>query len=294
MEPIGVVTDSHSGISPRQAEELGIMVLPMPFYIDGECFYENLTLSREAFFAKLNAKADVSTSQPSLGDVMQIWDTALTKYEKILYMPLSSGLSGSCAAAAALASNEPYRGHVFVVDHGRVSTPLHRFILDALELIQEGYSAEEIKEILERSRQDMVIYIAVDTLEHLKRGGRISPTTATLGTLLNVKPVLKLEVSTLDSFKNCHGFNKAKKAMLEAIQNDLQTTFKAQADKGEIYLLAAGSAAKEVTAEWIREIRAAFPGMDVMYDDLTLGISCHTGAGALGIGLSCRPERPAK
>ena len=294
MEPIGIVTDSHSGITPRQTKELGIMVLPMPFYIDGECFYENLTLSREAFFEKLNAKADVSTSQPSLGDVMQIWDTALTKYEKILYMPLSSGLSGSCAAATALACDKPYRGRVLVVDNGRVSALLHRSILDALELIQEGYSAEEIKEILERSRGEMVIYIAVDTLEHLKRGGRISPTTATLGTLLNVKPVLKFDVSTLDSYKNCHGFVKAKKAMLEAVQNDLQTTFKAQADNGEIYLLAAGSATKEATEEWIREIRAAFPGMDVMYDDLTLGLSCHIGAGGLGIGLSCRPGRPVR
>lgn len=294
MKPIGIVTDSHSGITPKLAEELNIMVLPMPFYIDGECYYENLTLSRDAFFEKLNAKADVSTSQPSLGDVMQIWDKALQEYEQILYIPLSSGLSGSCAAATALSCDEPYEGRVFVVDNGRVSALLHRSILDALELIDEGYSAPEIKEILERFRADMVIYVAVDTLEHLKRGGRISPATASIGTLLNVKPVLKFDVSTLDSFKNCRGFVKAKKAMIEAVQHDLQTTFCKQHEKGEVFLLAAGSAPKDVTEEWIQEIRAAFPGMEVMYDDLSLGLSCHIGPGGLGIGLSCRPERPAR
>lgn len=291
MKQIGIVTDSHSGITPKYAEELGIMVLPMPFYIKGECFYENLTISREEFFEELNAQVEVSTSQPSPGDVMELWDKALQEYEKILYLPLSSGLSGSCATATALACEAPYAGRVLVVDNGRVSALLHRSILDALELIEEGYSAEEIKEILERSRSEMVIYIAVDTLDNLKRGGRISPATASIGTLLNVKPVLKFDVSTLDTFKKCRGFIKAKKTMLEAVQNDLETTFCSQYEKGEIYLVAAGSATKEATEEWLAEIRAAFPDLEVMYDDLTMGLCCHIGPGGLGIGLSCKPKR---
>ena len=170
MRAIGVVTDSHSGIGRKEAEELGIYVLPMPFYIDGQCYYENITLSREEFFEKLDSGADISTSQPSPADVMGLWDRALKEYEKILYIPISSGLSGSCATAAALAREEPYEGRVLVVDNGRVSTPLHRSVLDCLELIGEGYPAETIREILEEARDKMVIYVGVDTLEHLKRG----------------------------------------------------------------------------------------------------------------------------
>ena len=228
MKSIGIVTDSHSGITPELAEKLGIRVLSMPFYIENECFYENLTLTRETFFEKLAAGADVSTSQPSPADVMEIWDEALQEYETILHLPLSSGLSGSCEAAMALAQEKRYRNRVFVVDNGRVSALQHRSVLDAIELIKEGFSAEEIKEILERSRSEMVIYVAVETLEHLKRGGRISPATASIGTLLHVKPVLKFDIGTLDSFKNCRGFVKARKTMLEAVQTDLETTFKTQ------------------------------------------------------------------
>lgn len=293
MKPIGIITDSHSGITPGMAKVLGISVLSMPFYIEGECYYENLTLTREDFFQKLTAGADVSTSQPSPAAVMQIWDAALLEYEQVLYLPLSSGLSGSCATATALSQEECYEGRVFVVDNGRVSALLHRSVLDAIELVEEGYSAEEIKTILESSRADMVIYVAVDNLIHLKRGGRISPAAASIGTLLNVKPVLKFDVGALDSFKNCRGFVKAKKAMLEAVKNDLQTTFREAFEHNEIYLVAASSSSKEATGAWIREIQSAFPGMEVMCDDLPLGISCHIGAGGLGIGISCRPKRPA-
>jgi len=288
---VGIVTDSHSGISREEAGRLGIWVLPMPFYIDGQCYYEDVTLSREEFFRKLDSGAKITTSQPSPGDVMKMWDQALEECKEILYMPISSGLSGSCATAAALAREEPYEGRVLVVDHGRVATPLHRLVLDTLELIREGYPARVIKDIVEAAREDVEIYIGVDTLEHLKQGGRITPAAALLGTVLNIKPVLKLDVGVLDSFKKCRGFGKAKKAMLEAMRHDMDTRFREQRDKGELHLLAASSSTQEETSQWVEEIREAFPGMEVMCDDLTLGVSCHIGQGALGIGCSCRLGR---
>ncbi|MDO4306137.1 MAG: DegV family protein [Eubacteriales bacterium] len=294
MKEIGIVTDSHSSISQEEAKKIGIRVLPMPFYIDGECFYEGVTLSREAFFEKLEGGADVSTSQPSPADVMNIWDEALAEYKQILYMPLSSGLSGSYMTAAAIAEEEKYRDKVFVVDHGRTATPLHRSILDSLELIEEGYGAAQIKEIIEDARDKMSIYIGVDTLEYLKKGGRVTPAAAAIGSVLHIKPVLQLDVGKLDSYKKCRGFAKARKIMIEALREDLDTRFKEWYDRGEICLMAASAASAEETEQWVHEIEEAFPGHKVMCDYLSLGVCCHTGAGALGIGCSCRPGRPDK
>lgn len=289
MKPIGIVTDSHSSITPEVAEQLGIMVLPMPFYFGEECFYENTTLTREVFFEQLTVGADVTTSQASPAAVMEIWDKALEEYEEILYMPLSSGLSGACGVAAAMAMDEPYEGRVFVVDNGRTSTPLHRSVLDALELIEQGYSAAEIKQILEDNKDRMIIYIGVETLEYLKKGGRVTPAAAMIGNVLNIKPILKLSTGKLDSFKKCRGFAKARKIMIDAIREDLETRFKEEYDRGEVYMMAATSASEEETKQWVQEIEEAFPGMEVMCDNLSLGVCCHTGPGALGIGISCKP-----
>lgn len=294
MYSIGIVTDSHSGLSSAQAGKFGVMMLPMPFYVDGECYYEESNLTREAFFVHQQSGAIVTTSQPSPAEVMEIWDKALETYEKILYMPISSGLSGSYQVAAGLAQDDEYAGRVLVVDHGRVSTPLVRMIMDALEMIEEGYSAEEIRDILETNRANMVIYLGVQTLEYLKKGGRITPATAAIGTLLNIKPVLELNVEKLDAIKKCHGFIKAKHFMIEKLKHDLETRYKEQFEAGEVHLLAASSGTEEETAEWLSEIQAAFPGQEVMFGNLSLGICCHTGPGALGIGLSCRPKRPAR
>ena len=294
MKKIGIVTDSHSSISQGEAKRLEIKVLPMPFYVEEECYYENVTLSREDFFEKLKSGVTVTTSQPSPAEVMKIWDEALKEFDQILYIPISSGLSGSCQTANMLASEESYEGKVFVVDNGRVSTLMHRSVLDALEMIEEGYSAAEIKQMLEESRANMVIYIGVETLENLKRGGRIKPSVAAIGTLLNIKPILKFDVGTLDSFKKCRGFAKARQGMIEAIKNDLEVTFKEYADKNEVYLVAASSAPDEITKDWIAQIEEAFPDMEVLCDDLSLGVSCHIGYGGLGIGLSCRPRRIKK
>lgn len=291
MKSIGVVTDSHSSITAQQAKALGIYVLPMPFYIDDNCFYEDITLTRDEFFQKLDSGAAISTSQPSPEQVQKIWNEALSEYKQILYIPISSGLSGSCQTAFALSKEEPYKDRVFVVDNGRVSTLMHRSVLDAIELIEEGFTAEEIKQMLEAARDQMIIYVGVETLVHLKRGGRISPAVAALGTVLNIKPVLKFDVGTLDMYKKCRGFEKAKKAMIEAMKHDLETKFKTQYEAGEVFLLAASSASAEKTKQWIADIKAAFGGMDVMCDDLSLGVSCHIGQGGLGIGCSCRPKR---
>lgn len=290
MKTIGIITDSHSSVSQAEAEKLGIRVLPMPFYIDGECFHEGVDLTREKFFEKLAGGSAITTSQPSPADVYDIWDAALEEYEKVLYMPLSSGLSGSCETAMAMAQDEKYEGRVFVVDHGQIATPLHQMILDTLVLIEKGYSAEQIKEILEKAKDRMMIYIGVETLEYLKRGGRVTPAAAAIGSVLNIKPVLKLETGKLDSFKKCRGFSKAKKAMLEAMKNDLETRFADAAADGQVHLLAATSASEEETAAWVAEIEAAFPGMKVFCDPLSLGVSCHTGTGALGIGCSVVPD----
>ncbi|MBR6614823.1 MAG: DegV family protein [Lachnospiraceae bacterium] len=290
MRPIGIITDSHSSITQEEAKKLGIWVLPMPFYIDGECYLEGVNLTREEFFAKLESGSAITTSQPSPADVCDVWDWALKEFEKVLYMPLSSGLSGSCETAMALARDEEYDGRVLVVDHGQIATPLHQLVLDTLELIEKGYSAERIKEILESSKERMMIYIGVETLEYLKRGGRVTPAAAAIGGVLNIKPVLKLETGKLDSFKKCRGFGKVKKTMIEAMKSDIETRFSDAMADGKLHLLAATSANEEETEAWVKEIEEAFPGMKVFCDPLSLGVSCHTGTGALGIGCAVVPD----
>lgn len=291
MKRVGIVTDSHGGISLQEAEKLGVRVVPMPFYFGDDCYYEGVSISRKEFFERLNAGETVSTSQPSPEAVMKAWSEALTEYEKVLYMPISSGLSGSCNTARMLASEEEFEGKVYVVDNGRVATPMHRSILDALELIEEGFSAEEVQMMLETAGNKMSIYIAVETLEYLKKGGRITPATAAIGTVLNIKPILKLNTGVLETYKKSRGMKKARQEMLAAMKHDFEEAFKEYADNNEIYLMAASSADEATTKEWVEEIKDYFPGMEVLCDDLSLGISCHTGEGALGIGCSCRPRR---
>lgn len=291
MRTIGVATDSHSGILPEEAKRMGVMVLPMPFYFEDTCYYEEVSITREAFFEQLNAGKKVSTSQPSPEEVMSFWREGLKTYDQILYIPMSSGLSGSCQTARMLAEEPEFENKVFVVDNGRISTLLHRSVMDALELVEEGYSAEQIKDILEAAKDKMAIYIAVETLEFLKQGGRITPASAAIGTLLNIKPVLKLGIGILDTYKKCRGMKKARREMIETMKQELQTTFREAYDRNEVHLLAASSADEATTQDWIAEIQASFPGMEILCDKLTLGISCHVGEGGLGIGCSCKPER---
>lgn len=288
---IGIMTDSYSGMKKEEAKQLGLWVLSMPFFVNGESYYEEETIVREEFYEILREDVTVSTSQPSPEAVMNMWNQMLEEYEEIIYIPLTSGLSGSCQTAMAMAMEEEYEGKVYVVDNGRISVPLYRSILDAFELVEEGFSAKEIKNILEENRANMSVYIGVDTLEYLKKGGRITASTAMIGNVLNIKPVLKLDVGLLETHKKCRGNNAMKKEMIKAMGEDLETRFKSWHDNGEVYLMAASSASKEDTAKWVEQIREAFPGMEVVCHDLPMGVACHTGGGALGIGCSCRPKR---
>lgn len=283
MKKTGIMTDSHSGILQSEADQLGIAILPMPFYIDEKLYREGVDISREEFYDMLRKGANVATSQPSPDSVMNMWNVMLQEYEELVYIPISSGLSGSCMTAQALAQEEPYAGKVFVVDNGRVSTPMHRSVLDAVELVQKGYSAQKIKDILEKHRKQMVIYVGLSTVEYLKKGGRISSVAALAADVLKIKPVMKFGVGKLDVYQKCRGMKNARKAMIDAVKKEFETDFKEAYETGKVYLMAASSATAEVTREWIQQIKENFPGLDVMCDNLSLGLSCHIGPDGLGI-----------
>ena len=289
MRKTGIVTDSHSSISQEEAKRLGIFVLPMPFYMNGTCYYEGVNITREEFLERLGRLEDISTSQPSPESVMELWDKALSEYEDILYIPISSGLSGSCQTAMMLAREEKYEGKVYVVDNGSVSTPLHRSILDALELLEAGCSAAEVKERMEQVKTKAGIYIAVDDLKYLKHGGRISSGVALVGGLLNVKPVLHFDIGILELHRNCRGLKKAKQMMIEDVKKVIAENYQSEYDAGNVHIVAASSAGKEETDAWVKEIEAAFPGQTILCDDLSFGVTCHIGPGGLGIGYSCKP-----
>lgn len=289
MKKTGILTDSHSGITQEEAKKLGIYVLPMPFYINDQCHYEGKDISREEFIELLKNDENVSTSQPSPEAVMNLWDEILKEYEELVYIPISSGLSGSCSTATAMAQNDDYEGKVFVVDNGRVSTPMKQSVLDAIELLNEGCSAKEIKNRLEDAKGKMGIFVAVDDLKYLKKGGRISSSVVLVGGMLKVKPILKFDIGTLDSFKNCRGLIKAKTVMIEEVKRIVTTDYAEDFEKGNVHILAASSADEEETKKWVNEIQEAFPGIKVLWDYLPMGITCHIGPGGLGIGYSVRP-----
>ena len=261
----------------------------MPFYINDQCHYEGKDISREEFIELLKNDENVSTSQPSPEAVMNLWDEILKEYEELVYIPISSGLSGSCSTAMAMAQNDDYEGKVFVVDNGRVSTPMKQSVLDAIELLNEGCSAKEIKNRLEDAKGKMGIFVAVDDLKYLKKGGRISSSVALVGGMLKVKPILKFDIGTLDSFKNCRGLIKAKTVMIEEVKRIVTTDYAEDFEKGNVHILAASSADEEETKKWVNEIQEAFPGIKVLWDYLPMGITCHIGPGGLGIGYSVRP-----
>lgn len=278
----------HSGMTRERAAELGVALLETSYSIDGNEVREGQEISREELLERMRGGASVGTSQPSPADVMDLWNRELENADQIVYIPIGSGLSGSCQSAMMLSGEEAYAGRVFVVDNGRVSVPQLCTVLDALKMVEKGYSAQQIKAVLEESRDAMGVYLAVDNLDYLKRGGRISGAVAAVGKLINIKPVVHISTEKIEEFQNCRGMKKARKAMIEAVKNDLETKAKEWYDKGEFYLLAASSAALEVTKEWVQEIEEAFPGIPVMWDDLSMAITCHTGPDSLGIGYSCR------
>ncbi len=281
MKKIAVVTDSNSGITQSAAKELGVFVLPMPFYINEELFLEDITLTQEEFYKKLKEDADISTSQPTPLDVTELWDKVLEEYDELVYIPMSSGLSNSCETAVALARD--YEGKVFVVDNQRISVTQRQSVLDALKLIGEGKEGAEVKEILEKTKLSASIYITLETLKYLKKGGRITPAAAAIGTILNLKPVLQIQGEKLDAYAKSRGKIKAKKIMLEAIHKDLENRFPEEWKEGRMAIQAAYTGNPEEAAEWKKEIEAEFPGMEIHMDPLSLSVSCHIGYGALAI-----------
>ena len=279
MSKIAVVTDSNSGITQERAKELGIYVLPMPFFIDGELYLEDITLTQEQFYEKLRADSDISTSQPSPGNVMELWESVLKEYDEIVCIPMSSGLSSTCETAMSIA-----REYIDDTAAAEIYTALNTLALhEALPIYlrDKGMCAEEIKNILEKEKLQASIYITVDTLKYLKKGGRITPAAAAIGTVLNLKPVLQIQGEKLDAFAKVRGWKVAKKTMLNAIEKDLNERF---ADvKEDIILGMAYTCSKEEAMEWKQEIMNRFPGYEFLEAPLSLSVSCHIGPGAMAV-----------
>lgn len=280
MKKVAIATDSNSGITQAEAQALGIRVLPMPFYINEELFFEDVTLTQEAFYRRLAEDADISTSQPSPGDVTDLWDQLLEEYDQVVYIPMSSGLSASCETALMLASD--YRGKVFVADNQRISITQRQSVLDALEMAKAGMDGQAILDVLIRERLESSIYITVDTLKYLKKGGRVTAAGAAIGTVLNIKPVLTIQGAKLDAFAKARGWKAAKKIMLDAMERDIAQRFAGQ----EIHLAAAYTCTDEEAREWRGELEARFPGYELRMDRLSLSVACHIGAGSMAVGCS--------
>ena len=281
MPKIAIVTDSNSGITQSQGKELGVFVVPMPFMINGEDYFEDINLTQEQFYEKLEGDAEVSTSQPSPESLITLWDSILKDYDQIIHIPMSSGLSGSCQTANMLAS-EDYEGKVFVVDNQRISVTQRQSVLDARDLAQKGFSAEEIKQKLLDTKFESSIYIMLDTLYYLKKGGRITPAAAALGTLLKLKPVLQIQGEKLDAFGKARTVSAGKTMMLNAVKSDIENRF-GGLSAGDFWLAAAYTHNLDDAKVWKKEIENAFPGHDVYLDPLSLSVACHIGPGALAV-----------
>ncbi len=285
MSKVAIMTDSNSGITQSQAKELGIFVQPMPFYINGELFFEDISLDHEQFYKMLSQDADISTSQPAVADVMNAWDDILKSYDEIVYMPMSSGLSGSCSSAYAMATD--YDGRVQVVDNQRISVTLKQAAIDGFKMSEQGMSAVQIKERLEEEKFLSSIYIMVDTLKYLKKGGRVTPAAALFGEVLNIKPVLQIQGEKLDAFSKCRGNKQAKKVMINAIQHDIDTRFKDLYEDGRLRMYTVHSQSEEEALEFAKEVAEHFPKAGrIDTDALSLSVSCHIGPGSLALACS--------
>ena len=286
---IAVVTDSNSGITQIQAKEMGITVLPMPFMIDGETYYEDITLTQEQFYRKLKDNSDISTSQPTPDSIMKMWDELLKEYDQIVHIPMSSGLSGSCSTAMMLAGEDEYEGKVFVVDNRRISVTQYQSVKDAQMLAAMGMDGAQIRKRLEETAADSVIFITVDTLKYLKKGGRITPAAAALGTLLRIKPVLIILGEKLDSFAKARTMKQAKTMMMNAIQKELDERLHDSGCK-DCHLAIAHTDNEEAALEFQKEVKERFPDADVYMAPLSLSIACHIGPGSLALTATRKME----
>lgn len=288
MSRVKIVTDSNSGITQQQGREFGIEVLPMPFFINDTQYFEEISMSQEDFYkALLDDEAAVSTSQPSPEAVMELWRGLLKEYDELVHIPMSSGISSSCATAFMLAAEDEFEGRVFVVDNQRISITQRRSVIQAKELAERGFSGQEIHDILVRDKFHSSIYIMVDTLKYLRKGGRLTPAVAAIGTLLRIKPVLQIQGEKLDSYAKVKTLKQAKSTMIKAISNDLEKRF---SDDGVMHIDIAHTQNPEEAERFREELDEVFPGHDIYIDNLSLSVSCHIGPGALAVALSGVPK----
>ena len=287
MSKVAVLTDSNSGITQVDAKELGVYVIPMPFFINNETYYEDIDLTQEQFYEKLVDGVDISTSMPMVGSVTDTWDKLLQEYDEIVYVPMSSGLSSSCETAYML--SQDYDGKVQVVNNQRISVTQRQSVMDAKELAENGKSAAEIKEILEQHKMESSIYIMVDTLSYLKKGGRITPAAAALGTLLRLKPVLQIQGERLDAFAKARTVKQAKSIMIEAMKKDFKERFESE-DGSKMHLEMAYTHDLAQAEQFKKEVQEAFPNNEIIMQPLSLSVSCHIGPGAIAIACSKKIE----
>lgn len=291
---VAIVSDSNSGITQKEAKELGIKIVPMPFTIEGEEYFEDINLTQEEFYEKLLGDVQVSTSQPSIGFVMSLWDELLKENDQVVYIPMSSGLSESCASALRVAERE-YKGRVFVVDNQRISVTQRQSVMDALELAKKGYDGQKIYDILMKVKMQSDIYIMVDTLKYLRKGGRITPAAAAVGNLLRIKPVLRILGEKLDKFRMMNRtLENAKRIMIEAAKASIEGFLKdVDGRTDNVHLAVAYSGTDRSTAEiFVEIVKKEFGVTDVVCNPLSLSVSCHIGDGALAIALSkALPEK---
>lgn len=281
MAKIAIVTDSNSGITQKEATDLGLYVLPMPFMIGDKTYYEDIDLTQEKFYEMLRSDIEISTSQPTPESVTALWDKLLTEYDEIVHIPMSSGLSGSCQSAMIFA--QEYDGRVQVVNNQRISVTQRQSALDAMQLANKGMSASKIKALLEEDKFNSSIYIMLDTLYYLKKGGRITPAAAAIGTMLRLKPVLTIQGEKLDAFAKARTVSQGKSMMINAIRNDINNRFGGMTEDKNIWLQMAYTYDKEAALAFKAEVQEAFPGYDIHMDPLSLSVACHIGPGALAV-----------
>ena len=286
MSDIAVMTDSNCGLMPEEGKKYGIHIIPMPVLIDGRTYYEGVDIQEEEFYKKLGEGAMVTSSQPSPADVMNMWDELLKKHDQVVHIPMSGGLSNSCQSALVFAEEDMYKGRVHVVDNHRISVTLTQSLFDAQFLAQQGRTGREIKEILERESMDASIYIAVNTLEYLKRGGRITAAAAAIGTVLNLKPVLTIQGDKLDAYSKKRGMKTAFRTMVKALEDEMGGRFRQLREEGKLGLGIANTYMREEEMEeWKQELSSAFPDLELRHIPLTLSIGCHIGPGGIGVGI---------
>ena len=288
MGKVAILTDSNSGITLAEAKDLGIYVMPMPFYIDEKLYYEEIDLSQDQFYEKLREpNCKITTSMPIVGDLIDKWEELLESYDEVVYIPMSSGLSSSCATAITL--SDDYDGRVQVVNNQRVSVTQRLSVMEAIKLSQMGKSAEEIKNFLDETKFDSSIYITVGTLDYLKKGGRLTPAVAAIGTLLRIKPVLQIQGEKLDSFAKARTMKQAKQIMMDQIAKDMKERYNDPTGENTIISIA-HTQESEAAEEFRQELLERFPGHDIIINPLSLSISCHIGPGSLAVTASVRHE----